>query len=83
MVRSSSRSSPRDEYEEEHLRGAANVPLEGLDSSAEIIERVRKGDWETVPVSTPEGKLIGLARREDMEAALDAEAGPGPSKALA
>ena len=34
---------------------------------AEIIERVRKGNWDTVPVSTPEGKLIGLARREDME----------------
>jgi len=36
---------------------------------AEIIERVRKGNWDTVPVSTPEGKLIGLARREDMERA--------------
>ncbi|GAC1574256.1 MAG: hypothetical protein NVS3B24_01190 [Candidatus Dormibacteria bacterium] len=37
---------------------------------AEIIDRVRDGNWETVPVTTPEGKLVGLARREDMEAAL-------------
>ncbi|MFN2465935.1 MAG: CBS domain-containing protein, partial [Candidatus Dormibacteria bacterium] len=45
---------------------------------AEIIERVRKGNWETVPVTTPEGKLIGLAKREDMEAALVAEAERAP-----
>jgi len=34
---------------------------------AEIIERVRNGNWETVPITTPEGKLIGLVRREAME----------------
>jgi predicted transcriptional regulator len=43
---------------------------------AEIIERVLKGNWETVPVTTPEGKLVGLAVREDMECAA-AEKAPG------
>jgi Mg/Co/Ni transporter MgtE len=39
----------------------------------EIIDRVRKGNWETVLVTTPEGRLIGLARREDMERAVTPE----------
>jgi rhodanese-related sulfurtransferase len=42
---------------------------------AEIIERVRKGNWETVTVTTPEGKLIGMARREDLERDAEAETG--------
>ena len=43
---------------------------------AEIIERVRRGNWETVPVTTPAGRLIGLVLREDMDHAA-AEAPPG------
>ena len=43
---------------------------------AELIDRVRAGNWGTVPVTTPDGKLIGLATREDMESALASGALP-------
>jgi CBS domain-containing protein len=35
-----------------------------------LAERMRKNELTCVPVTTPEGELLGLVRRDDLEAAL-------------
>ena len=42
----------------------ADSPLEPL------AERMRRGDLTSLPVTTPEGELIGVVRRDDLESAL-------------
>ncbi len=44
------------------------------DTSLEpLAERMRKNDLRCLPVTTPEGELLGIVRRDDLEAALAAE----------
>jgi Mg/Co/Ni transporter MgtE len=35
-----------------------------------LAERMRKNDLTTLPVTTPEGELLGVVRRDDLEAEL-------------
>jgi CBS domain-containing protein len=43
-------------------------PDKGLEPLA---ERMRKNELTCLPVTTPEGELLGIVRRDDLEAALD------------
>jgi Mg/Co/Ni transporter MgtE len=38
--------------------------------AADLLERMRTRDLEEVPVTDPEGRLLGVIRRDDLEAAL-------------
>jgi Mg/Co/Ni transporter MgtE len=38
-----------------------------------LVKRMREDDLTSLPVTTPEGELLGLARRDDLEAALASE----------
>ncbi len=37
-----------------------------------LAERMRKNDLTSLPVTTPEGELLGVVRRDDLETALEA-----------
>src|SRR5438093_576471 len=101
---------PADEYEDEHLPGASNVPLKELDRQSTsmldrigrrviriradvtaeeamtpapstirpsarldaIVERMRRQTLTSLPVTTPDGRLVGLISLVDAEHALAA-----------
>ena len=48
----------------------ADTALEGL------ARRMRKNDLTSLPVTTPEGELLGVVRRDDLEAELKASTSP-------
>lgn len=46
-------------------------------AAGDLLERLRKRDLRTAIVSTPEGRLSGVVRRSDLEAALEGWDAPG------
>ncbi len=80
---------PREEYEEEHLPGAINIPLKELDRETttrlrrdapvieveDALDRVRAAGWDRCVVVSRERVVLGLLR--DMELSSDPEASVG------